>query len=734
MPAEVGHAMPPHKTPRSMAPGGAFAMKLHRSLAQASISWSTAMTSDRTSSGPHSTVSTAESRLNRAAASTSAWASVTLGELPTCDVDRLIGRLSTAAALAGFDIQQADQTVAWRDQLDVLRRTASLLVCSDPSRARWTVLLEYPIPRRGKRIDAMLIADRFVAVLEFKVGKETFDRADVWQAQDYQLDLRDFHEASRGIPVEALLVATAAPMPDPPLMLDASTGIAMTNASHLAAAVQAIAARHISRPERAIDAQAWALSGYRPTPTIVEAARRVFAGHGIKDLSHSYADNLTTTTEAIVRAIHRSKDSGLRTICFVTGVPGAGKTLAGLTAMQDARSLALGEGAASFMSGNGPLVRVLREALVRDRVSAGAKRNVSERETELLIQNIHQFLTEYGVNKPGDVPPDHVIAFDEAQRAWHAGKLAKRHKAIRVSEPRLLLDIMARPPHWAVVVALVGGGQEIHDGEAGLEEWGKALQSCGAVWDVVVSPEVLVGGESVAGHRLFSNGVPSNVRVHEEQSMHLAVSVRAPRAQRLAEWVNAVLRADAVSARTAMDAMPGYRVMLTRDLHVARGWLREVSTRETRAGLLASSGALRLRAEGLELDPEFHRGYPIERWFLDPRGDFRSSHSLEVAMTEFECQGLELDFVGLCWGDDMTIRGHPPHWHPSRLMGRHWKTIRDAGRAQYHANKYRVLLTRAREGLVLWVPRGEERDPTRAPEPLNDTAAFLIKCGAVPLG
>jgi hypothetical protein len=692
------------------------------------------MTNDRTTSGNLSNGIAAQAELSRAATSTSAWASVALGELPTCDVDRLIGRLSTAAALAGFETQQADQTIAWRDQLGVLRSMASSLVRSSPSHARWNVLLEYPIPRRGKRIDVVLVADRFVAALEFKVGKETFDRADVWQAQDYQLDLRDFHEASRGVPVEALLVATAAPLSDPPHLIDASTGVAMTNADHLAGAVLAIAARHVLRPECVTDAQTWANSGYRPTPTIVEAARRVFAGHRIKALSHAYADNLTATTEAIVRAIQRSKDDGLRTICFVTGVPGAGKTLAGLTAMQDARSLALGEGAASFMSGNGPLVRVLREALVRDRVNAGARRNASERETELLIQNIHQFLEEYGVKKPGEVPPDHVISFDEAQRAWHAGKLAKRHKTMSVSEPRLLLDIMTRPQRWAVVVALVGGGQEIHDGEAGLEEWGKALQSCGESWDVVVSPEVLVGGESVAGHRLFADEVPANVRVHEDQSMHLAVSVRAPRAQRLAEWVNAVLRVDAVSARTAMDAMRGYRVMLTRDLRVAREWLREVSTGETRAGLLASSGALRLRAEGLELDPEFHRGYPIERWFLDPRDDFRSSHSLEVAMTEFECQGLELDFAGLCWGDDMTIRGHPPRWHPSRLMGRDWRTIRDVGRAQYLANKYRVLLTRAREGLVLWVPRGDARDPTRAPEHLNNTAKFLAECGAVPLG
>lgn len=662
-----------------------------------------------------------------------AWVQIALNKIRFESVDALIGQLTNAAALAGFESQLADQTIAWRQQLAVLRDMADSLVSAEPTNGTWTVLLEYPIPRRGKRIDTVLVCDRFVAVIEFKVGKSTFERADVWQTQDYQLDLRDFHEASRGLAIEALLVATDAPMSDHLPAVDASTGVGMSNARQLAAAVQAIAASHASRPGPSLDPQVWVRSGYRPTPTIVEAARRVFAGHGVKALSHAYADNLTLTTEAIISAIRRSKERGRRTICFVTGVPGAGKTLAGLTAMQDARSLALGEGAASFMSGNGPLVRVLREALVRDRVRAGAKRNASERETELLIQNIHQFLTEYGVNRPHDVPPDHVISFDEAQRAWHAGKLARRHKTIDVSEPRLLLEIMSRPSRWAVVVALVGGGQEIHDGEAGLEEWGKALESCGAEWDVVVSPEVVAGGESVAGHRLFTGSVPASVRVHEETSMHLSVSVRAPRAQRLAEWVNAVLRVDVASARSAIESMRGFRVMLTRHLATARAWLRQVSTGECRAGLLASSGALRLRAEGLELDPEFHRGYPIERWFLDARDDFRASHSLEVAMTEFECQGLELDFVGLCWGDDLTIRGNPPGWHSARLSGPRWMTIRDPQRVRYLANKYRVLLTRAREGLVLWIPQGDLNDPTRLPTPMNETAAFLLAAGAVSL-
>jgi Uncharacterized conserved protein (DUF2075) len=663
----------------------------------------------------------------------SAWASFTLGNATEIDVYAVIGKLTTAAAMAGFDSQWADQTIAWREQVQLIQQTARALTTRVPGSAAWTVLLEYPIPRRGKRIDAVLLADHFVVVIEFKIGKSVFDRSDLWQTEDYVLDLRDFHEASRGVHIEGVLVATAAKSLTSDSGIDAASRIYKANSDSLAETLSSISAQRAGLSGQAIDAGVWASSGYRPTPTIVEAARQVFAGHNIRALSHAYADNLTTTTDAIAAAIRQSRAEFCRTVCFVTGVPGAGKTLAGLTAMQDARALALGEGAASFMSGNGPLVGVLREALARDRAANGGTRKAANREVKLLVQNVHQFLAEYGVDKPTAVPPDHVISFDEAQRAWHAGKLRKRHKSLTLSEPGLVLDIMARPADWSVVVALVGGGQEIHDGEAGLEEWGRALESCGKPWTVVVSPEVIAGGESVAGHRLFPEAVPPNVRLLENRAMHLSVSVRAPRAQRLAEWVNSVLRADSDAARRAKSTMHGFRVLLTRDLSRARAWLREASTGESRSGLLASSGALRLRAHGLELDADFLGGYPIDRWFLDGPDDFRSSHSLEVAMAEFECQGLELDYVGLCWGDDFTIRGSPHAWHATKLYGRHWRVIKEHRRLNYIVNKYRVLLTRAREGIVIWVPRGDITDPTRPPEPLDATADFLLEAGAVSL-
>jgi hypothetical protein len=661
--------------------------------------------------------------------SNAAWFSIQFGNVPAWNEPEIIGRLSTSLADAGFATQLADQTLAWREELSILRQCALTLLASNPSSASWTLALEYEIPRREKRIDAVLLTERVVLPIEFKIGAPNYARADIWQTQDYALDLRDFHEASFGLPIIPILVATNAPGQATKPAQEESSGVQCCNASTL---TDVIVRLHQSVPSGqigVIDPNAWLKSGYRPTPTIVEAARRVFAGHNVRELSHAYADNLGQTTEAIAQAIHDAKSGGLRILCFVTGVPGSGKTLTGLTAMQDARTIGLGAGASAFMSGNAPLVRVLREALIRDEASRGKTREEAERQAELLIQNVHRFIEEYGVRNPSAVPPEHVIAFDEAQRAWHADKLSKRHKNIGRSEPDLILEIMTRPEEWAVIVALVGGGQEIHDGEGGLEEWGRSIEGARYPWDIVVSPDVIRGGTSVAGHRLFGNGHGSASGVRTNPAMHLSVSVRSPKAQRLAEWVNAVISLDLAKAREALKSVQGFRILMTRSLSEARNWLRQSATGILRAGLLASSGALRLRAHGLELDADFHRGYPIERWFLDTRDDFRASHSLEVAMTEFECQGLELDYVGLCWGDDLTVLENRTEWNCAKPWGSKWRNIDGHNDRQYLLNKYRVLMTRAREGMVIWVPFGDDQDPTRPTAPLNRTYEFLRDAG-----
>jgi Schlafen group 3, DNA/RNA helicase domain len=387
------------------------------------------------------------------------------------------------------------------------------------------------------------------------------------------------------------------------------------------------------------------------------------------------------------------------------------------------------ETAATFLSGNGPLVKVLREALIRDAAPRMGGRRPATRRAELLVQNVHEFIKEYGVNHLDRPPHENIIVFDEAQRAWNAAKLQKRHASLTASEAALVLEIMSRKAGWSTIVAIVGGGQEIHDGEAGLEAWGDALAASQVEWDVSVSPEALAGGTSVAGHRLFSGGIPPNVQLRTSGAMHLSVSVRSPRAQHFAEWINAVLGLDAAAARAALAQVTGYRLGLTRDLAVARRWLRDAAREDRRPGLLASSGSLRHRAYGLEMSPDFHRAYPIADWFLLPTSDVRSSHALEVALTEFECQGLELDYVGLCWGDDLTVADSEGAWAMREFKGSTWRDIRSAVKQQYLMNKYRVLLSRAREGMIVWVPSGEPTDPTREPARLDRTAEFLPRAG-----
>lgn len=667
----------------------------------------------------------------RGSARSRAWLSVRVSDFDESSAFQQLGDLSAGAAATRFATQHLDQVRAWQVELGVLAAASATLRAADIDTSRWTWLLEYAIPRREKRIDAVLVADDVLVVLEFKIGASEFRRADIWQAEDYVLDLRDFHEQSHGRSIAAFLVATAASDDTCHVDVRGSIPVCLTNAAWLARDLLA----HVRAARRAdadpIDAKNWDGSAYRPTPTIVEATQRLFSGNSVRDISHAYADNLSSTVDAIVAEVEAARTKGLRTVCFVTGVPGAGKTLAGLAAVHD-RSVSGGTaGHAAFMSGNGPLVSVLREVLVRDGVGRGRRRVDAEKQAELMVQNIHKFIDEHGIKGVLERPHEHVVVFDEAQRAWNAQKMKRFHKTIERSEPDLMLEVMARAPDWSVLIALVGGGQEIHDGEAGLEEWGRALAASTVPWRVVVSPEVIHGGTSVADHKLFTDEIPHQAEIASNAAMHLSVSVRSPRAQQIAQWVNAVLRLDAAAAREALAGLRGFRLGLTRDLSAARRWLRDASRGERyhRCGLLSSSGNLRARAYGLELTPAFLDACSIERWFLDPPDDVRSSFSLEIAMSEFKAQGLELDYVGLCWGDDLTVAADGLTWDMRRFRGNCWTRVSNEVSRGYLLNKYRVLLTRAREGLLIWVPTGDAADETREQTRLNRTAAFLHACG-----
>lgn len=656
----------------------------------------------------------------------------TLGALVAEDEQRIIGLLITGSGSANLGEHLHTQTRAWQKEITILKATAAELVAQIPASKHWGLLLEYPIPRRQKRIDGVVLADELIFVLEFKVGADTYEPLARRQAEDYALDLRDFHERSLGHVVIPVLVATDAP--DKPSSDALSSdelvrAVRFANSTNLAYVVkEAHEVFHCgSRP--AISPADWNTSGYNPVPTIIEAAEALFAGQSVREISSSHADvfNLTRTASKLVETVGWAQANNRKVICFVTGVPGAGKTLAGLTVTHDPLLRSDDRPAGVFLSGNGPLVRIVRAALARDsKKRTGLSVSESKRRIEAFVQNVHTFLREYA-DILTTLPPDKVVVFDEAQRAWNAEKQRKTfHRD--ASEPAVMLSIMDRHPQWAVIVALVGGGQEIHDGEAGLAEWGRTLAQQFPHWRILASPEVLSGGAGLAGHRLFAAEDWQQLDIQTDDSLHLPVSIRTFKADNVTRWVDAVLHRNTTEASELFGKLGDFPIVITRSLDAARAWVRMQTRGEHRCGLVASSGALRLRADGLELSGEFRRAYAYEEWFLAPPGDVRSSFQLEVAATEFECQGLELDWVGVCWGGDLVIEPSG-RWLFRYFHGKGWRNYRDAGDRQYLLNKYRVLLTRARQGVVVWIPRGDSTDETRNPALLDATADFFQQCG-----
>jgi hypothetical protein len=367
----------------------------------------------------------------------------------------------------------------------------------------------------------------------------------------------------------------------------------------------------------------------------------------------------------------------------------------------------------------------------------GAKRKVGA-----FIQNVHTYIRD-GLRSDQSAH-EHIVIFDEAQRAWDASQVSKKFRQLRqrgfdvlsanfdsVSEPEMLLRVMDRQPDWAVLVALVGGGQEINDGEAGLEEWGRTLATSFPHWKIAASPAVLPDGAGLSGHRLFHHGDEAPPPVEASTSLHLSVSVRSYRAESLATWVDAVLAGKPEVALRESRRLTLFPMALSRDLAVAKAWIRQHRRGERRSGLLASANALRLRAEGIELSPGFrgNKGQ-YENWFLKPDGDYRASNQLEVAASQFECQGLEIDWSCLVWGEDLLWQPEAS-WCYSRLNGEKRGRVPRPIKQRYIRNTYRVLLTRAREGMVVFVPRGDEADPTRPATLFDSTADYLAACGLV---
>jgi hypothetical protein len=650
-----------------------------------------------------------------------AYYSASFEEFLRADPDLIVGRLANAAG--AVDPSQMD---AWRQEIGLLRRSLN------PFAKAGHIYFEYSIPRLGKRIDAILVVAHALFVIEFKVGEKYFSRSGLDQVWDYALDLKNFHETSHDEVVVPVLVPTlASPLP---LALEESAHKdnlylpVRATVDQLTDLIRLVADRSGGRH---IAAEAWEAGRYSPTPTIIQAALALYANHGVAEISRSDASaiNLSTTTDAIANVVTACRRDSSKAVCFVTGVPGAGKTLVGLNiATKYAEQGALHS---VFLSGNGPLVAILREALARDKVSReAARRNkitkkVAASEVNAFVQNVHHFRDEYLLD--ARAPSDHIAVFDEAQRAWNREKAAdfmkrKRNKPdFNQSEPEFLISCLDRHKDWAVVVCLVGGGQEINTGEAGIGEWLHALQRSFPDWQVFISPN-LRDEEYGAGALLEKFERNENLRL--DPSLHLAVSMRSFRAEHVSSLVKELLDLDTSAATQFLDNIQKrYPIYITRDLALAKRWLRGRARGTERFGLLASSQALRLKPLAIDIRAPTD---PIH-WFLDGKEDTRSSYYLEDAATEFDVQGLEVDWACVVWDGD--FRYHPEGWKHFSFVGDRWQNINKPERRNYLKNAYRVLLTRARQGMVIVVPQGDVGDPTRHPSLYDPTFNYLASVG-----
>lgn len=635
--------------------------------------------------------------------------------------EEIIGILNCSSQFSVLQTQQQ----AWQFQINLLR---PILGSYDGK-----IYFEYAIPRMGRRIDVLLLIGPAIFVLEFKVGEQEFTAYGVDQVWDYALDLKNFHETTHEQFVVPVLIATEANNSFIASTLTPNNDLLFnpvkTNAFQLQDVIESAL---MLADGNAIDAQNWENGRYCPTPTIIEAAMALYNDHTVADISRSDASakNLRQTTEAISDVIRLSREKSCKSICFVTGVPGAGKTLVGLNVAN--KHIHKQDNLYSvFLSGNGPLVAILREALARDKVrrekekGVRFKKSTALSEVKMFIQNVHHFRDD--CLKDSKPPIEHVALFDEAQRAWNreqTSSFMKRKKStpdFNQSEPEFLISCLDRHEDWAVIVCLVGGGQEINTGEAGISEWINSLNRHFPGWHIYISGH-LHDSEYGAGKILEQISFRSNVTYNNH--LHLSVSMRSFRAENVSLLVKQLLDQNTNDAQNTFRSLNDrYPIVITRDLSRAKKWLKEKARGSERYGIIVSSQAERLKPHAIDVKTPMD---PIH-WFLDDKHDVRSSYYLEDVATEFHVQGLELDWACVTW--DADFRYSPNGWECKSFCGNRWININKEERKQYLKNAYRVLLTRARQGMVIVVPQGDDEDATRNPAFYDPTFEYLRATG-----
>lgn len=619
-----------------------------------------------------------------------------------------------------------NQNKAWEEQILLLKKILNNF--------DGTILFEFSIPRMGKRVDCLLIIDNIVFVIEFKVGQKEFLNYDLEQVWDYALDLKNFHMPSHNVIIAPILVATEAEEP----IIEISTtshndNLILPIKSNKNNLLEALKSALLFFDDKSkINYDEYIKGNYAPTPTIIQAAISLYNNHSVKNITRSDAEakNLSKTTSAIAEIIENSKSNKEKTICFVTGVPGAGKTLVGLKVATSHLDKEKGN-TSVYLSGNAPLVAILQEALIRDKVFREKQlgNRITKRDAKQavksFIQIIHHYRDAYVNND--NLPYDHVAIFDEAQRAWNKEQTVsfmKRKKGISsfdFSEPEFLISCLNRHNDWAVIICLVGGGQEINTGEAGISEWLNAIYNKFSNWKVYISPN-LTDSEYDAINTIKK--LEENKLIEFDDNLHLSVSMRSFRAESVSYFIKTILDLNTEESKKTLDIISEkYPIFLTRDLTAAKKWLKEKARGTERYGIVASSQAQRLKPLAIDIKSPMD---PVN-WFLNEKDDVRSSFYLEDVATEFHVQGLELDWACVTWDGD--LRYSKNEWKSFSFKGNKWEKINKIERKKYLLNAYRVLLTRARQGMIIVVPEGDIDDHTRKPEYYNDTFNYLKEIG-----
>lgn len=621
-----------------------------------------------------------------------------------------------------FEINK-DQSDAWERQVTELQNR--LEACG----MEGDIIFEYDIVRLGKRIDVILLIRHMVFSLEFKNGKEIFTAQDAQQAEDYAVDIKNFHKESEDLYVCPILIATdAAPYAKPQSIdcyPDKQVHLQRENIETLIPKVTEISDLYGDDGE--INFEKWFNSPYFPTPTIVAAAIEAYSTHNLSEIAHSEAgqENITICEEKIDSVVSYAQKNHKKCVCLVTGVPGAGKTLVGLDVV--AKNMDKGqENLSIYLSGNGPLVEVLREALVRSVKKKGQYNRQTQTAINALIQSSYAFKRDNSSHKRPTA--EKILIFDEAQRVWNQQKMAQKHDndpAMSVSEPHLLYEIMDRHQDWAVMICLVGLGQDIYDGEVGINEWFRCGVEDFAEWELFYSPEIFT---QIEDQRINKEMIQACNRCHTIPELHLKTSIRSFRADTQSQFVDFLLDNNPQKTREVYQLISDkYPVFLTRNINKAKEWARKQVRGSQRCGVLACSSAQRLKPEGIYVPTDID----VKNWFLADTDDLRSSNMMEITASEFKVQGLEIDWAVVCWDADLRRNGKNDGWDHYSFRGSKWIKRNKPEQKRYLVNSYRVLLTRARQGMVIFVPKGvdPEEDPTRDFSFYDGIYSYLRSCG-----